>query len=725
MPKKPNFSKFFSVYLRQDVPENHEGEIQLDCPLLDCENPTNHFFGNCDTGEWHCKRCDEAGNARTLITKIHQQYFAQTTVKQWKHLAKLRKGISADIFQTAGFAYDAENDRWLIPYYTYDPTTGDFTQYLNNLGICYPSSNDEPFVIRRAPTLPTYLYNPGLHYYPHETDRAVICEGEWDTLAYYDMYPNTPDLVLGKPGSGFPVSFLKTLVNCNRIDLLLDNDSSGLKQRAKAILTIREHKPKAKIFVLDWSLIPDATKDIRDYCVANPEAPTVLSTATILYTDDVKDLSNEDEESEGPPEETLTAGYVRDATQFEPIFSFQEYVTHLESYLYLNEETKLAMAAVIGITISGEIPGEPIWSFLIGPPSSGKTQFIESFGGSNQWFDNLSKITAESFVSGWRDETGEEPSYLPSLKNKTLFVKDFTTTLMGPTEAQHKVFGLLTDIYDGHVKIHFGNNQMREFHDTYFNMVAGVTDIVHNHSAATIGERFLRIDWLGKNYDRREYTRRALQNFGKTANRKNQLTAWTLGFVKHLREQTIDTEIPPHYLNAIVDLAEFIAIVRTKVVSDRFEGMVYKPRPELGPRLGLTLAKLFVACRLVTGSSEAAFKVVHKVAFDTCYGFALDIVRFILANPWSPRQEIAQGTNIHQQRAYRVLDDLCATSVLVKRSSPKGSGRPPNYYELNASLLPALRNDFNENRPTNERPRPTGPSNDSRPGKPRPSKRRS
>ena len=111
------------------------------------------------------------------------------------------------------------------------------------------------------------------------------------------------------------------------------------------------------------------------------------------------------------------------------------------------------MAATVAITCSIEIPGEPLWAFLIGPPSSGKTTFIDSFGGNNELFDNLSKISAKSLVSGWKDETDEEPSYLAKLKDKTLFVKDFTVTLTDSPDSQREVFGLLTDIFDGYVKI--------------------------------------------------------------------------------------------------------------------------------------------------------------------------------------------------------------------------------------------------------------------------------
>lgn len=759
MPKKPNFAKFFSVYLSQNVDENWDGECLLDCPFQDCENPVDHFFGNFATGEWHCKRCDQSGNARTLLTLLHAQYVDQTTDKQYKFLSRLRF-IGADIFKAAKWAYDDEHDRWLVPYFTYDPEFGKFTDYLNNLGYFFPSSmnSKKQFEIHNAPALPLYLYNPGMHPVPHKSKRAVICEGQGDTLVNYELEGDTGDLILGKPGAGFNVNYFKTLSRCDEIVFRLDNDPSGRKQVSRAIRVTLDTRPDMKIKQLDWSLVQPFSsskdsnlpgKDLRDLWIERPKTMAKEITDAEVPFSDTPTVDNDN----SPPEK-LTAGYVRDATQFPLIRSFEDYMAKVGTIQYTkNLDTKLAMAATFAITTAISVTGEPIWAFLIGPPSSGKTSFIESFGGTNQWFDNLSKITAESFVSGWRDETDEEPSYLPSLKDKTLFVKDFTVTLQGAKEAQQKVFGLLTDIYDGHVKIHYGNNQTREFHDTYFNMVAGVTDIVHAHSSASIGERFLRIDWLGKGYDPRAYARSALANFGLTNEQKLKMTTWTLGFVKHLRMQHIDLSIEPQYVEPILDLAEFIAIIRTKVEMDRFEGMMFRPRSELPTRLAKQLAKLYVGAKVVVGSPTLAFQVVRKIALDTCYGFPLDIVQFILEHPYATREQVAEGTRIHPQRAYRVLKDLCTTGVLStpKLEGPK-KGKPPEHYDLNDKLLPALAPDkyissyesykdekpstnghatkeggpsgHSKNRSTGERPRPTHPRDRVRPFKPSPSKRR-
>jgi len=713
MPKPTNYSKFFSVYTAQDVPENHEGEYRLDCPLVGCENPEKHLYANCSDGTWHCKRCDKSGNARTLITNIWQQNYDSTEQHHYDFLSKVR-GIPSIIFQECGWAFDAANNRWLVPYFTYDPEKGEWSDFLNNLGYFYPySTSGDRFTIKKSGALPLYLYNPGWHNLPPSTT-TVICEGEWDTLAYMALNPDSTELILGKAGAGFNKSYMRTLAKTERVILLLDNDSAGRAQTASATEIIAESVPS--IFGIDWDLVEWPTdytgkkKDIRDlYTGVGMQAYSKIERA----------LVKSDTSTTTPVNKTSPSGavYQTSLADFKQVESFDNYLATAKSFLYMTDETAEAMAATIGITNSIIIPGEPLWAFLIGPPASGKTTFIDSFGGNNERFDNLSKISAKALVSGWRDDDGSEPSYLAKLKDKTLFVKDFTVTLTDSQDSQREVFGLLTDIFDGYVKIPYGNNQVREFYDLYFNMVAGVTDIVHSHSAASIGERFLRIDFLGRNYKARQFASAALANFGKSKPQKEALTKNTLGFVNYLKSMPFPMEIPAEYHDPIIDLAEFIATIRTKVESDRLEGIKYRPRTELPSRLSLQLAKLFVSVRTVynldpnkeestINASRLAFDVVKKVAFDTCYGFSLDLVKAIHLNPSATRDILAAKANIHQQKAYRILDDLITTGVITKSNGQAGvkGGRPAHLYSINPKLKTVLDHDAKDTQDTKRRP---------------------
>lgn len=726
MAKITNYSEFFSVYLQQHVAKGTTGEAQLDCPLHECRKE-KHFYANCESGLWHCKSCDESGNPNTLITKLHEQALLQTTEKQLLFVSKQRS-ISLETLEKAKVAYDADNDRYYVPFFTYKPKEKRYNDTLNNLGYFQPSLPNikDRWVIKKGKGLPTYLYNPGIHPTP-PSKLARILEGEWDTWAYHDIYPSSQDMILGKGGSGFPVQCMIALSQIDEFYLYCDNDIEGQKQQARTVGVIVQESPNKKIFVLDFSLIEgykvfdnsakkvekSAPKDVRDMWKDIDKRDTIATDLENAMVElDLADVEVQAKEETAP-------GHIKDVFSVPHVNSFNKYLERMRNaMLYITSENELAIAAVHAVTTTIEIRDQPLWVFLIGPPSSGKTTFIDSFGGKNQWYDCLSKLTAESLVSGWKDNSGEESSYLPSLDNKSLFVKDFTVTLQGTIEAQKKVMGLLTDIYDGYVKIHHGNNKLNEF-ITYFNMIAGVTPAIHAHSSVHIGERFLRIDWLGKDYDRREYTMRAISNFGKdNEGKKQELSEATLGFSRYLRDKPLDQSIEQHCMNPLGDLAEFIAIIRTKPEMDRFDGLKYRPEPELGPRLAKQLCKIYVGSRHAIGDSYNAFKVLKKIAFDTCHGFPLDIVKFVLANPRATKEEIAEGIGIHTQATYRTLQSLETTGVLIPKKLSLGKkGRPHHCFDINGMLLPALKPElyFDEDILTKTshpayRPNPKGPA---------------
>ncbi len=728
MPKAADYTKFFSVYLRQTVPET-QIEATLDCVFHDCQKE-KHLHANITDGTWHCKRCDRGGNARTLITEIHKQYLDTTTIEQYAFLSRVR-GLSVGVLKGAGFAYDHDADRWLVPYYTYEPDEEDFSPFLNNLGYFYPSSADpsHQFVIKKAPTLPTYLYNPGLHeYYPASTN-AIICEGEWDVLAYYDMDVETRDMILGKSGSGFPIVALSVVKKCKNITLITDNDESGLKQLARAIGILKEHRKDVHIRHADWSLID---KDKWRHPISHKFAKDVrdLHTHPVHSADALAELNDSiiDYDSASSPEVTA-AGYVKDATTFTPITSFGKYMDYMREINLYGDTTVKAIAAVHAVNLSITIPGKPIYIFVKGPGSSGKTEYLESFGGDNQWFESVSKLSAEMIISGWVDDNPESASYISNMIGKNVIVKDFTPNLTGPVEERTKLFGLLTDIHDGRIKIIYGNRRREEYNNTNFNLICGVTDILDAHSSASIGERFLRVDWLGSEYSSREYMKASMRNFGKDEENKQRLTELSLGFTKYIREQPIELDIPEAYEDVLCDLADFVATVRTKVETNRFEGILYRPRPEMPMRVGKQLIKLFTGGKVVYNSYEQAFEMVRKVAFDTVAGFPMDVIKFILHNPKCSREEIAEGIAVHSQRCYRVLSDLAITGVIRPQTIPvlRSNGRPKHYYIINPKLLPALQPskyfDPDENKDNNGRRldandsgvRPRGPTTPKRP----------
>lgn len=704
MSKPPNYVKFYNQYLYIDIPQNNIGEYQTDCPFKNCRKE-NHLYVNTDTGLWHCKKCDERGNNQTLVTKLHEEALAETSLKQLKFISNLRK-LDLKILELAQFAYDDIFDRWYVPYKTFDIGKRQFSPFLNNLGIFYPSLSNprEQFVIRKGSSFTAQLYNPGIHPLDVDIENAYVQEGEWDNLAYYEHYSDR--YALGKPGSGFTKTAIKALLKSSNIFTMLDNDMGGQKQ-TNQVVEILKSETRAKIFALNWPGIEDAPKDIRDLHIQ--DRIHEIEDNFIIMEEARQDIhvkmDREGNEEEDP------ASYIRSTSDAPPVYTYTEYITGMKKCNFeLSTKTHNAALALMAIPLTTHIGGVPVWTFLRGPGSSGKTTYVDSFGGENDLFDCLSKITAESLVSGFRDDEGLTTSYLPLLINKTLIIKDFTVTLLSPPDQLNKVMGILTDIYDGRVKIHYGNAKMNDFKNTHFNMIACVTPLIDGFSASNIGDRFLRIDWLGDDTDRATFTKNAIASLNKEKEiDKRNLSLMTLGYLKHQMSRDIDTRMDDTTINTLQQLADFTATLSTKVVTDRHDGLKFKPEPQLGARIGKQLGKIYLGVRHMVGEDKG-MEVARKVAFDSSKGFGLEIVKHIMDNKFTTRNEIAAHVGISSSQAHRLVGELITMNILKESRASQGtSGRPMLVYTINDTLMPALKHDSYSKIRSNLKSRPDVP----------------
>ena len=135
---------------------------------------------------------------------------------------------------------------------------------------------------------------------------------------------------------------------------------------------------------------------------------------------------------------------------------------------------------------------EPVWVYLIGPPSSGKNELLEAIASVKEQTFFLDKLTPRTLVSGMKRKTGKDPSLLPHILGKTLIIKDFTLLLSGRREALTEIAGQLRNIYDGKIRATFGTGTSKEYTGK-IGLIAGVTDAIdkQQYILSPLGERFL------------------------------------------------------------------------------------------------------------------------------------------------------------------------------------------------------------------------------------------
>ncbi|MCX6757610.1 MAG: bifunctional DNA primase/polymerase [Candidatus Nomurabacteria bacterium] len=170
---------------------------------------------------------------------------------------------------------------------------------------------------------------------------------------------------------------------------------------------------------------------------------------------------------------------------------FQEAYDAVLEIGIVNKETLKIVTAVI---ISAQLRlSSPLWLFLIGVPSSFKTELVGLYSDMDDVY-TLDTLTENAFCSGYVPPDGSETQdLLPLLDNKSFIIKDLNTLFSMNEEMVKKILGDLTSIFDGKFQKFTATRGLVEYH-SLFSMIGCITPsilIKHYNYATQLGPRFL------------------------------------------------------------------------------------------------------------------------------------------------------------------------------------------------------------------------------------------
>lgn len=703
-----DYERIYSFYKVDKVKENSK-DFMCNCPFCEDEE---HLSISKTEGIFRCLKCESKGNVFSFFSQLHAKYLALTTETHYEELAHAR-GLMPSVIKAAGIAYDEEYSRWLFPF------EGD--KHLSNLGVCYPKSKKLGYKVIKSPELPLKLFRPFDR--KRLKDDVWIFEGEWDLLAARcamkaGKITTPPSLVSSGGSTTWTKDMNKALQGLSPI-FFWDNDEGGQDKGIKAI-TKALSGVKSFSFT-NWEAYEGVEittskdgkiKDVRDLWTSRKErkAKSVadelfdLSTTTVSHSQETKlKASNKPTDSE----------YDTDVDAITPITDYDEYQSNLDKDgLYFNGSMRKTTDLTMACCLSIFLPDKPIWAFIVAPASYGKSVLIEAFGKESKYFAYQSKLTAESLVSG---STQGDFSLLPTFDGRTVFIGDLTVILSQPPQVQEKLWGILREAYMGYFKTGYGNQGVKDFKDFKFCMVAGVTHAIYQHNDSEMGERFIKIDYGGRDFDPKAHMLAAMNTQHKWKEVSENLKTNIVGYYKHL-SQTINfddiPEIPTEIQEKIMALATLTTHLRTKVVKDRFEGMITRPVSESPSRFATTLntlTKVLTWVRQKEYVDDWVLPYLQKVSFDSCPGLGLEAVLFTHKRGETKLNEIVRELHIPKTRAHQIITDFKALKILEQAQMNNGSGRRGRDVHLFA-LTDSIREALAEAVPTKKSKFPNRPT---------------
>lgn len=648
------------------------GDAEGDCPFC---GKDKHFHVNPRTGQYNCKVCGDGGNVTTFLTKIAELAHRETPREKFRSLSRQR-GIPAGVLRACGMGW--WNDEWLIPVRSERGTVRDIRRYDGERIMSTGGCKLQLWGMDRLAAAPA-----GATVYLHE--------GEWDGQAMMGMLRDAGDdgpVVVAVPGATVLKEDWVQYFAGKHVVTFYDNDEPGDKGQLRAEARLRSVAASLRHVCWPEDDLPEGW-DVRDHAreyVPKGGARRAIDRLLAMATTRTRRRAASDGANEGS--EVQPPKWTEDEL---PDLDFPGVVAEFDKYLVMSEDVKLALKLMAAVCLSNDIDDDPLWLYVIAPPSAGKTELLSQFQESSRCVF-VSSVTPHGLVSGWKGEGSKDPSLIPKLKGKSLVTKDFTEILAMPEVAQNELYSILRGAYDGFVDKTYGNGVQRRYRDCHFSVIAGSTQAIRLKRNSTLGERFLQFE-MGAVTERQEFDRcmSSLDNIGKRGEKNDKLQRAVCAFLKRKIDPEDLPKIPTELKKKIVRLARMVAALRTEVIRDRFtQDIQVKIDRESPTRLTKQLGKLAMVLAFIDGNSEvddSNVGDVARVAINTIGGFGLDIVEVLMGiGGRGTKRDMCEGTRLPSTTVTRHVNDLLYLRVLEvegdKTASSTAGGKPASVYRV-------------------------------------------
>jgi len=277
--------------------------------------------------------------------------------------------------------------------------------------------------------------------------------------------------------------------------------------------------------------------------------------------------------------------------------------------------------AVLGAVAANRLPGIPVWLGLVAPPSSAKTEILNSISTLPNVYP-AATVTPAALLSGVPKKQHHKGAMGGLLRQIGDFgiisLKDFGSVLSMRPDAKAEILAALREIYDGAWTRHLGTDGGRTLSwRGKVGLIFGCTGVIDGHYSviSSMGDRFL----LNRLAPCDGQFRRALKHSGAAAGQMQKELAEAVAHLfagVHAQPRPFSEESDEFQrLDRVVALA---VRLRGTVDRDRYSREVEAIYGKEGTaRIGLTLERLLAGLDTLGLDRKAALDVVEGIAMDS------------------------------------------------------------------------------------------------------------
>jgi hypothetical protein len=371
------------------------------------------------------------------------------------------------------------------------------------------------------------------------------------------------------------------------------------------------------------------------------------------------------------------------AAHVEPC-TIEEVLEVFERWLVLPDPTPVY--AVLGTVAANLLPGDPVWLGLIAPPSSAKTEILNSISKLPN-VAQAATITPAGLLSGTPQKqraNGNKGGLLRQIgKFGIVVLKDFGSILAMRPDAKSEILGALREIYDGHWTRVVGSDGGRSlFWEGKLGVLFGATGVIDSHYAVigAMGDRFLlnRLQPVEEGQ-----FRRALKHLGNaTTQMRGELAEVVVRLFAGRRAEPrpiSDDEVEE--LDAAISL---VVHLRGAVERDRQSREIEAVYGAEGTaRIGLMLERLLAGLDTLGVERSVALGVVKTVALDSVPPIRRRAYECVQEHREVATTDVAIALGLPSVTVRRALEDLAAYHLVERK--PQGQGKPDMWLALESN----------------------------------------
>jgi hypothetical protein len=316
---------------------------------------------------------------------------------------------------------------------------------------------------------------------------------------------------------------------------------------------------------------------------------------------------------------------------------------------------------------ANRLPGDPVWTLLVGASSSGKSETINALDRLPE-YHAVSTFSEAGLVSGSSDGT---PGLLIQIGETGLLVfKDLTTILSKHKADRDGVLGCLREVYDGSYTRRLGNKGGERKWEGRLGLIAAVTEMIDDYDLGQLGERFIRYRLPAPSAEDTLATGRmvldALHLQRKSRAERARIVDEFLAGLAFPDRPPEPSEEDRHRLNVLAGIG---VRSRSPIIRDRYKGDQIErvPIPEGVGRMLAQLGQLLAGMRVIGVPEDQAWRLLAQIVLDGMHPLRRKVLDLAVGeNRDMTTATIAARCDLPTTSVRRHLEDLTALGVLRK-----------------------------------------------------------